>query len=243
MGTTAEAPRPWAQRPFADRFWEKVDKTGPNGCWLWTGACSRRGYGAILADFPDRRMLCAHRAAYEMLVGPIPDGLQLDHLCRNRPCVNPAHLEPVTGRENVLRGTGFAAENAAKTHCVRGPYQFGPGTTRIWAGSGWCALQALPERARADGTTAAEGVMTDAFLVLGLPRCGGDGPDGLHGLDIAEDAVMVDDVYLHPECAVDGPARSWTESIVYTPTANPRSPGASPAPVANALTVSPVSSP
>lgn len=62
----------------------------------------------------------AHRVAYEMLVGPIPEGKQLDHLCRQRTCWNPAHLEVVTGRENTLRGVGRTAVNAAKTHCSRG---------------------------------------------------------------------------------------------------------------------------
>lgn len=87
-----------------------------NGCWVWTGALSS-GYGSICIDYKET---LAHRASYEAHVGPIPKGLQLDHLCRNRACINPAHLEPVTSRENTLRGVGPSALNAAKTHCVNG---------------------------------------------------------------------------------------------------------------------------
>jgi HNH endonuclease len=65
-------------------------------------------------------MAYAHRVAYEMWFGPIPDGLVIDHLCRNRACVNPAHMEPVTHRENLLRGTGASARQAAKKTCIRG---------------------------------------------------------------------------------------------------------------------------
>lgn len=91
-----------------ERFWRRVVKT--DGCWNWIGA-TLEGYGTFHA----RR---AHRMAYEMLVGPIPGGLHLDHLCRNRACVNPAHLEPVTLAENIRRG-----ERAMKTTCPRGhPY-------------------------------------------------------------------------------------------------------------------------
>jgi hypothetical protein len=79
------------------RFWARVDKSGD--CWVWTGG--RRGrYGAFWVE---GQQMGAHRFAYELLVGPIPDGLTLDHLCCNPPCVNPGHLEPVTFRENGLR--------------------------------------------------------------------------------------------------------------------------------------------
>lgn len=94
--------------------------TDESGCWLWIGETSEGGYGRV-RWYGQRKM--AHRLSYELLVGAIPDGLQLDHLCRVRNCINPEHLEAVTPRENLIRGTGFVAENAAKTHCPQGhPY-------------------------------------------------------------------------------------------------------------------------
>jgi hypothetical protein len=103
---------------FEERFWDRVDKTPT--CWVWTGGVmsGRHQYGRVHVGAAKYRP--AHRVAYEMLVGPIPEGLDLDHLCRNRVCVNPAHLEPVTNHENILRGTGPTAINARKTHCKRG---------------------------------------------------------------------------------------------------------------------------
>lgn len=86
-------------------------------CWNWFGAMLPNGYGSIQRD---RRQTGAHRAMFELLRGPIPDGMVIDHLCRNRRCVNPAHMEPVTSRVNVLRGEGHTARNAKKTHCVHG---------------------------------------------------------------------------------------------------------------------------
>jgi hypothetical protein len=99
------------RRPPEERFWAKVEKT--ETCWLWRAALRGGGYGTWNNNG-------AHRVAYELLVGPIPEGLHLDHLCRVRNCVNPAHLEPVTVGENLRRGVGASAKNAVKTHCPNG---------------------------------------------------------------------------------------------------------------------------
>lgn len=90
-------------RPAVERFWEKVDRRGPADCWLWTATrTAKDGHGRF---YPiTGKGVLAHRFAYELLVGPIPDGLVIDHLCRVRLCVNPAHLEPVTAEENTRRG-------------------------------------------------------------------------------------------------------------------------------------------
>src|SRR3990167_2682493 len=87
-------------------------------CWLWTATKTRTGYGHLRSQ--PWRGETTHRFFYELLVGPIAEGLELDHLCRNRACVNPLHLEPVTARINTLRGLGPSARNARKTHCARG---------------------------------------------------------------------------------------------------------------------------
>ena len=98
-----------------ERFWPKVDKSGE--CWIWTAHQYGRGYGGFRID---GRQEYAHRVAYRLVIGPIPDDLQLDHLCRNRRCVRPDHLEAVTVRENLLRGNGPTGERARQTHCKRG---------------------------------------------------------------------------------------------------------------------------
>lgn len=105
-----------------DRFWAKVDKTSdPNGCWLWTASLSSVGYGAFgIGGRKTNKVYLAHRVAYELIVGTIPDGLQIDHICMVRCCVNPDHMEPVTQRENILRGNGMSARHARQTHCKRG---------------------------------------------------------------------------------------------------------------------------
>jgi HNH endonuclease len=137
------------RRPTAEeRFWAKVDKNGPipeyrpelGPCWPWTGAKTDRGYGETW----DGRVLYAHRFAYELLVGPIPDGLEPDHLCRVRHCVKaiadqhgPAHLEVVTHRENLLRGESPAAQQARRTHCPQG-HPYDAENTSRWNGHRYC---------------------------------------------------------------------------------------------------------
>ena len=120
------------------RFWAKVDKRGPDDCWLWTGWVDPQGYGRFLFD---GRVQGAHRFAYLRFVGPIPDGKVLDHACHtwdatcldlgsgcpHRRCVNPRHLQPVTQRENLLRGNN---SRVRITHCIRG-HEYTPENTRL----------------------------------------------------------------------------------------------------------------
>lgn len=101
----------------ARRFLAKIRHDETTGCWEWVAARNTYGYGQFKHG---SGMRPAHRVSYEAVCGPIPDGLQIDHLCRNRACVNPAHLEAVTCRINLLRGDTTTARRAAVTHCPAG---------------------------------------------------------------------------------------------------------------------------
>jgi hypothetical protein len=112
-------------RPILERIAEKVALTD-DGCVIWTGSLDIGGYGQIgVGSKRDRTNTKrkVHRLLYELTVGPVPAGLDLDHLCRNRACCRPDHLEPVTRRENLARGTGLIGQQLARLTCAHGhPY-------------------------------------------------------------------------------------------------------------------------
>ena len=108
------------RRPIASRILDRLDTSDPEACWPWPGATNGVGYGVIGRGGKTGSNTYVHRVMYEHLVGPIPAGLVLDHLCRNRICANPKHLQPVTHRTNLLRGEGISGTNARKTHCPQG---------------------------------------------------------------------------------------------------------------------------
>lgn len=105
------------QQELPQYIQDKITFSPEPGCWAWRGRIEKVGYGRVKYCGRPRS---THKLIYELLVGPVPDGLQLDHLCRNRNCCNPQHLEPVTARENTIRGVGPSAINYKKTHCSQG---------------------------------------------------------------------------------------------------------------------------
>lgn len=107
MSYRAKDPRPRIEAKFSRG----------DGCWLWHAALDRHGYGAV---YFEGRVQRAHRAVYRMLVGPVPEGLVLDHLCRTPACVRPDHLEPVSLQVNFARGLDPTRAKKAQTHCVHG---------------------------------------------------------------------------------------------------------------------------
>ena len=107
-----------------ERFHTKFIPVTESGCWIWMSEISNNGYGRMRDSYKVKRM--AHRIAWELYFGPIQEDLEIDHLCRVRCCVNPAHLEPVTARINIFRGNGGWLKNKSKTHCPQGhPYSGG----------------------------------------------------------------------------------------------------------------------
>ena len=111
--------------PTIERLMQHVEMVTESGCWIWMGQIGPTGYGRVMVKNPGITEKAgwvngyAHRVMYEALRGPIPEGLQLDHLCRVRCCVNPAHLEPVTQQENIRRGDLGKIERS-RTHCPYG---------------------------------------------------------------------------------------------------------------------------
>ncbi len=137
---STRVPLPW-------RFMRHVEMITETGCWIWMGHLNGGGYGT----FRFGRTNLAHRAAYEIFRGPIPAGLEPDHLCRVRCCVNPRHLELVTHLVNIRRGIGgrtSAARERAKTHCPRG-HKYNAENTFVTQGGRKCrACRKLFDRAR-----------------------------------------------------------------------------------------------
>lgn len=120
---------------IADRFWGKVHIIyDENSCWEWIASKTPKGYGQITVQYKNTY---AHRVAYEKVIGPIAEGLTIDHLCRNKSCVRPNHLEAVPMRINVLRGNGPTAQNARKTHCPQG-HMYNTENTRMKGNSREC---------------------------------------------------------------------------------------------------------
>lgn len=114
----------------AERFWPNVDKTGP--CWLWTGYIKPNGYASFYPGGGRHvAKVYAHRFAFELLTGPIPAGMQIDHTCNVRSCVNPAHLEVVTHRANLDRAVD------RRTHCKWG-HAFNEENIYMWRGNRYC---------------------------------------------------------------------------------------------------------
>ena len=124
-------------RTDRERFDMKWELDPVTGCWEWTAWRHHSGYGVF---YEGRKQRAAHRIGYQLYVGPIPEGLELDHLCRNRGCVNPEHLEPVTHRENTLRGESEPAKNARMTECPKGHKLQGDNLIRMKDGRRQCRI-------------------------------------------------------------------------------------------------------
>lgn len=130
---------------FEERYARLAFPEPNSGCFIWTGSLDRNGYGRLGIGYSaedNRRTTWAHRAAYEHFVGPIPDGLVIDHKCRMKCCVNPAHLEPVTQLENCRRGRAgevVRARSVAQTHCKRGHILSGK-NVQLYRGARLCLM-------------------------------------------------------------------------------------------------------
>jgi HNH endonuclease len=121
-------------RSLREKFFDKVQKT--DNCWNWIGPI-QNGYGRFRISQRPTKMKSAHRFSYEAHIGPIPSGLTIDHLCRNRSCVNPSHMEVVSIKENVLRGESISAINSRKLKCIKG-HAFSKENTSICMGRRVC---------------------------------------------------------------------------------------------------------
>lgn len=153
---------PFASVPLIDRIRAKIVVDPSTGCWNWQGATNEKGYGTIREGVRDGgssknlRTLMTHRVMYQHEVGPIPSRLVIDHLCRNRACANPAHLEPVTVEENIRRGDAGKPQRE-RTHCPHG-HPYDERNTYHYNGSRHCracSVSRSRSRTRQDGGVAA----------------------------------------------------------------------------------------
>ena len=122
---------------------QKAQGPTNNECWAWPSAFNNQGYGVVGKG---RGAVLAHRMAWEARNGPVPTGLELDHLCKTKWCWNPTHLEPVTHQENSIRANA-GAHNKAKTHCIKG-HEYTPSNTYIYPGNGRRACKICRQAAR-----------------------------------------------------------------------------------------------